>query len=126
MSARTFRVIVRGAFADLTAEQRAELAAHAAEHEPLRAAFTSEGTLTYEIDARPFFTFRFEITVDVDTAAGTNIESAAVAARGETRALAWLDEHGYRHKHLTSRADEVPQAPPGARARREQRRNQRA
>ncbi|MEX5631697.1 DUF6204 family protein [Parafrankia sp. FMc2] len=118
MSARTFRVIVRGAFADLTAEQRADLAAHAAEHEPLCAAFTPEGTLTYEIDARPFFTFRFEITADA--------EAAAVAARGETRVLAWLDERGYRHKHLTSRADEVPQTPPGARARREQRRNQRA
>ncbi|MCK9901163.1 hypothetical protein CC117_02090 [Parafrankia colletiae] len=120
MSARTFRVIVRGAFADLTAEQRAGLAAHAAEHEPLRAAFTPDGTLTYEIDARPFFTFRFEIAADTDT------EAAAVAARGETRALAWLDERGYRHKHLMSRADEVPQTPPGARARREQRRNQRA
>ncbi|WP_242423760.1 DUF6204 family protein, partial [Frankia sp. EI5c] len=53
-------------------------------------------------------------------------DAQAAAEQAESRARAWLDERGYRHKHLTSRVDEVPPTPTGARARREQRRGQRA
>lgn len=120
MATRTFRVIVRGAFDQLTDAQRAELALGAAEHEPLRAAFTPEGTLTYEIAARPFFSFRFQLTADGDT------DMDEVSGQAEARARAWLDERDYGYKNLTSRVDEVPPAPAGARARREQRRSQRA
>ncbi|MET7303994.1 DUF6204 family protein, partial [Embleya sp. NPDC005575] len=59
MSERTFRITVRGAFDGLRDEQRAALVAEAAEHDVLQAAFTAEGHLTYDVAARPFFTFRF-------------------------------------------------------------------
>ncbi|WP_232794305.1 MULTISPECIES: DUF6204 family protein [Pseudofrankia] len=53
-------------------------------------------------------------------------DAEAAIGQAEGRARAWLDEHGHGYKHLTSRVDEVPRTPPGARARREQRRNPRA
>src|SRR4051794_510565 len=56
---RAFRIKIRGVFKDLTAEQRAELLAAAAEHDALTAGFTPEGHVSYDITARPFFTFRF-------------------------------------------------------------------
>lgn len=48
MSRRTYRVIARGRFPDLTAEQRARLLAEADRHTVFAAEFTQTGTLTYE------------------------------------------------------------------------------
>jgi hypothetical protein len=45
---RTYRVIVRGRFPELTAEQRARLLAEADRHTVFEAEFTEPGTLTYE------------------------------------------------------------------------------
>ncbi|WP_431949972.1 DUF6204 family protein [Actinacidiphila sp. bgisy167] len=112
MSTRTFRVTVRGVFDGLTTEQRAELLADAAEHDVLRAAFTPEGHLTYDIAARPAFTFRF---LDSGEAEEDILEAAV---RAETAARAWLDERGYGHRNLRSQAEDLSQAPLGKRQRR--------
>jgi hypothetical protein len=113
MSTRTIRVTVRGAFAGLTAGQRAELLARAAQHDVAFAAYTAEGSLTYDIAARPFFTFRFAGT------AGSEQEIPAVVARAEAAAAAYLDARGYGFKDLSSQAVDMSQIPLGRRGRKE-------
>ena len=117
MSPRTIRVTVRGSFADLTDDQRARLVAEAAEHDFLQASYTPEGHLSYDIAARPFFTFRFV------TSAETDADIPAATARSEATALAWLDGRGLGYKGVTVRADDLSQAPVGARQRREEARH---
>ncbi|WP_330334034.1 DUF6204 family protein [Streptomyces sp. NBC_00536] len=112
MSTRTFRITVRGAFDGLTPEQHAELAARAPEHDVLRAEFTTEGHLSYDIGSRPFFTFRF-----LDS--GEKEEDILDAgARAELAAEAWLTEHGYGFKNLKSQSQDLSLAPLGKRGRR--------
>ncbi|MFG3026283.1 DUF6204 family protein [Streptomyces sp. NPDC048254] len=112
MTTRTFRVTVRGVFDGLDAEQRAELLSRAADHDVLRAAFTPEGHLSYDIAARAAFTFRF-----LDT--GEEEEDIPEATeRAEEAARAWLGERGYGYKNLRSRAEDLSQAPLGKRQRR--------
>ncbi|MEU7041580.1 DUF6204 family protein [Streptomyces varsoviensis] len=112
-STRTFRITVRGAFADLTDDQRAELLARAEEHDMLRAAFTPEGHLSYDLATRPAFTFRF-----LDS--GEEEEDILEATeRAEEAATAWLAERGYGHTPLRSSAEDLSQAPLGKRQRRE-------
>ncbi|GHE06862.1 DUF6204 family protein [Streptomyces alanosinicus] len=112
MSTRTFRITVRGAFDGLTEAQRAALLAGAAEHDVLRAAFAPEGTLTYDIAARPAFVFRF-------SAAGEEEEDILEATeRAEAAARGWLAERGYSFKNLRSTAEDLSQAPMGKRQRR--------
>ena len=112
MSTRTIRVTVRGAFAGLTADQRAELLAHAAEHDVAFAAHTPQGSLTYDIAARPFFTFRFADTVEREQ------DIPAAVNRAETAAAAYLDQRGYGFKDLSSQAVDMSQVPLGKRGRR--------
>ncbi|MDX2702289.1 DUF6204 family protein [Streptomyces sp. PA03-6a] len=112
MSTRTFRVTVRGAFDGLTAEQRAELLARAPEHDVLHAAFTPGGHLSYDIAARPAFTFRF---VDSGEAEEDILDATE---RAEEAARVWLDERGYGYKNLRSQAEDLSQAPLGKRQRR--------
>ncbi|MGW0208895.1 DUF6204 family protein [Streptomyces sp. NPDC003233] len=117
MSTRTFRITVRGAFDGLTDAQRAALLADAAEHDLLRAAFTPEGNLTYDIAARPAFVFRF-------SAAGEEEEDILEATeRAEEAAKAWLTERGYRFKNLRSTTEDLSHAPMGKRQRRAARAN---
>lgn len=112
MGTRTFRVTVRGAFDALTETQRAELLADAADHDVLRASFTAEGHLSYDLAARPFFTFRF-------LEHGEREEDLAEASdRAEASARAWLDARGYRYKNLRSQAEDLSQAPLAKRQRR--------
>ncbi|MFD3583016.1 DUF6204 family protein [Streptomyces sp. NPDC058683] len=112
MTTRTFRVTVRGVFDGLSTEQRAELLSRAADHDVLRAAFTREGHLSYDIAARTAFTFRF-----LDT--GEEEEDILEATeRAEEAARAWLGERGYGYKNLRSRAEDLSQAPLGKRQRR--------
>ncbi|MCT9139281.1 DUF6204 family protein [Streptomyces violarus] len=113
MSTRTFRVTVRGAFDGLSAEQRAELLERAAEHDMLRAAFTPEGNLTYDLAARTAFTFRF---LDSGKAEEDILEATE---RAEESARAWLSERGYGYKNFRSQAEDLSQAPLGKRQRRE-------
>ncbi|MFF2043079.1 DUF6204 family protein [Kitasatospora sp. NPDC058170] len=117
MSTRTFRITVRGVFDGLGADQRAELQARAAEHDVLHAAFTPEGHLSYEIAARPAFTFRFldEGEAEEDILLATE--------RAEAAAEAWMTGRGYGFKNLRSQAEDLSQAPLGKRQRREASRN---
>ncbi|MEU3778739.1 DUF6204 family protein [Streptomyces sp. NPDC032472] len=105
MSSRTFRITVRGSFDGLTADQRAELLAAAPEHDMLRAAFTPEGHLTYDIAARPFFTFRF---LDGGEEEEDILEATA---RAELAAESWLTGRGYGFKGLKSQAQDLSLAP---------------
>ncbi|MFC3573889.1 DUF6204 family protein [Streptomyces yaanensis] len=112
MSTRTFRIMVRGVFDGLDDGQRAELLARAAEHDVLRAAFTPEGHLSYDVSARPAFTFRF---LDSGEAEEDILEATE---RAEEAAKAWLDERGYGYRNLRSKAEDLSQAPLGKRQRR--------
>ncbi|MFD9338284.1 DUF6204 family protein [Streptomyces sp. NPDC060028] len=111
MSIRTFRITVRGSFDGLTDEQRAELLAVAPEHDMLRAEFTPEGDLTYDLAARPFFTFRF---LDSGEAEEDILDATA---RAELAAESWLTERGYGFKRLTSQAQDLSLAPQSKRQR---------
>ncbi|MER6734403.1 DUF6204 family protein [Streptomyces puniciscabiei] len=117
MTTRTFRITVRGTFDGLTGTQRTELLADAAEHDVLRAAFTPEGTLTYDIAARPAFVFRFSDTGEEEEDVLEAIERAEGAAK------AWLTERRYGFKNLRSTAEDLSQAPMGKRQRRAARSN---
>lgn len=112
MSTRAFRITVRGVFDGLSADQRAELLAHASEHDVLQAAFTPEGHLSYDLAARAAFTFRF---LDSGEAAE---DILAATARAEAAAETWLTERGYNYKNLKSQAEDLSQAPMGKRQRR--------
>ncbi|MFF3005939.1 DUF6204 family protein [Kitasatospora sp. NPDC057940] len=112
MTTRTFRIMVRGVFDGLSAEQHAELLARAPEHDVLRAAFTPEGHLSYDLGARAAFTFRFLDSGEAEE------DILAAAERAEQAARAWLAERGYGHKNLRSQAEDLSQAPLGKRQRR--------
>ncbi|MGH6657863.1 MAG: DUF6204 family protein [Actinocrinis sp.] len=111
MTTRTFRITIRGVFSGLTADQRIELLAHAAEHDVLSAAFTPEGHLSYDIAARDAFTFRFADTGETDE------DILLATERAEYAAKAWLDARGYGYKNLRSSADDLSQAPMSKRQR---------
>jgi hypothetical protein len=117
MSSRIVRVTVRGSFAALTAEQRAGLLARAAEHDVMYAAFTEQGTLTYDVARGPFFTFRFAATVDSDA------QIPAAAARAQAEAQAQLAARGLACTGLSAQATDMSQVPLGKRGRREAARN---
>jgi hypothetical protein len=119
MSTRSIRVTVRGAFADLSAEQRAELIARQDEHQFLETVYRPEGHLAYDLAARPFFTFRF--LEKADSAAGV----AAATARAQAAATAWMDERGYGYRGITAQAVDMSEVPIGARGRREETRRSR-
>ncbi len=112
MSTRTFRITVRGVFDGLSADQRAELLARAPEHDVLHAAFTPQGHLSYELAARPAFTFRYLDSGEAQEDVLAATEHAEQAARG------WLTERGYGYKNLRCNAEDLSQAPLGKRQRR--------
>ncbi|MET8580115.1 DUF6204 family protein [Streptomyces collinus] len=112
MSIRTFRITVRGVFDGLSEAHRADLLADAAQHDMLRAAFTPEGHLSYDIAARPAFAFRFSDTGEEEE------DILEATERAEEAAKAWLTERGYGFKKLRSSAEDLSQAPLGKRQRR--------
>ncbi|MFI0961112.1 DUF6204 family protein [Streptomyces sp. NPDC021080] len=112
MTTRTFRITVRGVFDGLSPDQRAELLEHASEHDVLQAAFTPEGHLSYDVAARPAFTFRF---LDSGEAEEDILEALE---RAESAATAWLNERGYGFKRLKSQGEDLSLAPLGKRQRR--------
>jgi hypothetical protein len=104
MTLRIFRVIVRGAFAGLDADQRAALLANADAHDPIRTArFDEVGTVTYERSLN-FFTFRYQLRSNEEAAADAR---AAVIATAEQRATAYLAEAGWGHGPLRSVATDM-------------------
>ncbi len=115
MGTRAFRIKIRGVFEELTAEQRADLLAHAGEHDALSSSFTPEGHLSYDIAARPFFTFRFADSGETDA------DLDAATARAEAAAGAWLTERGLAFRLTQTHAEDLSQAPLSKRQRREQR-----
>ncbi|MEU8816945.1 DUF6204 family protein [Actinoplanes sp. NPDC048796] len=110
---RTIRVTVRGSFDNLTDTQLAELVAAQGAHDFLHTQYTPEGHLTYDLPARPFFTFRFaeQATDEADI--------PQAAARAEAKATAWMAERGYPVKKLTSQTVDVAEIPLGKRGKRE-------
>ncbi|NHC46872.1 DUF6204 family protein [Motilibacter aurantiacus] len=115
MSTRDFRIKIRGSFEALTAEQRAALLAQAGRHDVLSARFTPEGHMSYDVAARPFFTFRF-------AAAGEAEEDVLEAAeRAEAACRAWLDERGLAYTLNDTVAEDLSQAPLAKRQRQAQR-----
>ncbi|MFJ6569898.1 DUF6204 family protein [Streptomyces sp. NPDC091292] len=112
MSNRVFRVTVRGVFEGLTEQQRSALLTRAEDHDVLKAAFTTEGHLTYDIKARDAFTFRFKDTGEAEE------DILEAEERAETAAKAWLNAGGYGYKNLRSQGEDLSQAPLGKRQRR--------
>jgi hypothetical protein len=94
MAQRTYRVVTRGRFSGLDEATRSRLRDQAAEHDLLTAAFTDEGTLTYDLrlDA-----FQHRVVVRVDEAPD---EEAVALTAGELAAGQHLDEAGLGHRDL--------------------------
>ena len=116
MGTREIRIKIRGEFKDLTAQQRDDLRAVAVQHDPLSTTFTREGDVSYEVDVRPFFTFRFADSAETDD------DVAVAAQRAESTARSWLDERGLAYRLREPQVEDLSQAPVGSRQRREQRR----
>jgi hypothetical protein len=115
VTTRDFRIKVRGVFEQLSDQQRAELLAAAPQHDLFGATFTPEGHLSYDLAARPFFTFRF-------AESGENDEDLAAASdRAESAARAWLDGRGLGYRLVQTQAEDLSKAPLSKRQRRDQR-----
>ena len=114
MGTRDFRIKIRGEFKDLTEAQRSHLLARAAEHDALSASFTRDGHVSYDLAARPFFTFRFAESGESDE------DLLAATARAEAAARSWLDERGLSFKLVATQAEDLSQAPLSKRQRRAQ------
>jgi hypothetical protein len=112
MSPRTLRITVRGSFRDLTDDQRTGLRAQAAEHDLLRASFTAEGHLAYDVDARPFFTYRFLREVETEEDVARAVASAEAAAR------ATLEQRGLGCQLRSTHVQDLSQASLSKRQRR--------
>lgn len=108
-----YRIKVRGEFKGLTPEQRADLLAEAAEHDPMTARFTAEGHVAYELAARPFFTFR---------RSDDGEDEARATARTEEAARQWLQARGLEAKLISTSVEDLSAAPQGSRQRRVARR----
>jgi hypothetical protein len=105
VSTRDFRITVRGTFDGLTSDQRAELLTAAEAHDLYHAEFTPEGHLSYDIAARPAFTFRF-------LESGEKAEDVTAATeRAEAATVAWLGKRGYAYKNLRSQATDMAEVP---------------
>ncbi|SNY45229.1 DUF6204 family protein [Paractinoplanes atraurantiacus] len=110
---RTIRVTVRGSFDNLTDAQLAELVAAQGAHDFLHTQYTPEGHLTYDLPARPFFTFRFA------EQAADDADVPKAAARAEAKAASWMAARGYAIKKVTSQTVDVAEIPLGKRGKRE-------
>jgi hypothetical protein len=96
-------VVVRGHFHDLDAQQRANLKAQADNYEIFKAAYTADGTLTYE-PSLVAFSFRYEIRDSDESPAGAEdrvIEAAMAKARVS------LDTMGVDYRHLRATATDM-------------------
>ena len=112
MSLRTLRITVRGSFRDLTDDKRAELRARAAEHDVLQASFTAEGHLSYDVAARPFFTYRFLRQGETDEDVARAVADAEAAAR------TGLEQQGLSYQLRSTQVQDLSQAPLSKRQRR--------
>jgi Family of unknown function (DUF6204) len=94
---RIFRVTVRGRFSNLRDEARASLAMDQDEHDVSRAAYSAEGTLTY--DRRlDFFSLRYEIRCSGERAGDLAVQL------GLRRAEEFLNIVGLGHRNVKATA----------------------
>jgi hypothetical protein len=100
MALHIYRVTVRGHFGPLAPEVRARLAAEAAAHDNLDAAFTEAGTFTYDRNLVAF-SFRYQLRVQAE---GRDEADAAAADEGRSRAEASLAAGGITTKGLRATA----------------------
>jgi len=91
-----YRGTVRGRFDDLASEVRDALVAAGPDHDGLQAAFTHDGTFTYEKQLT-FFSFRYELRASGDTASACELDARAQA---EADAHAYLQFHGIAYRDL--------------------------
>jgi len=96
----TYRVIVRGAFQELTDAARERLLAEVEEHGLAAMQFTEEGSLTYDRVLK-HFSFRYVVVSDAEDGE----EMASVIA--EDRARTALREAGYGHGELRCTATDM-------------------
>jgi hypothetical protein len=91
---RTYRATVRGRFDGLSPEDRDRLLGDLDAHDALYAAFTTDGTFTYDRSLSAF-SFRFLLEDEVDDAVKADASATTVA---ELRAIEWLEEQqlGYQ------------------------------
>jgi hypothetical protein len=99
MALQIYRITVRGFFTELEPDVRARLLEEADEHDALRAAFTEDGTFTYEraLDA---FSFRYQLRVQLDDGDDRAVADAAAEQAGLDRAMAALDGAGIASKRM--------------------------
>lgn len=93
---RSYRVTVRGRFQALTDEQRRVLRDEASEHDALDAAFTEEGTFTYD-DFLSAFSFR---SLVVDDAPEPEVATANARTAAELAAVEYLASKGLGYGDL--------------------------
>lgn len=86
---RTYRVTIRGRFAELPEPARSRLLAEVGEHGVLSARYTAEGTVTYGPELRGLV-FRCETRLDEDVA---DLQSKAETA-GRHALRTWSEGHG--------------------------------
>jgi hypothetical protein len=86
MTLQIYRVIVRGTFDRLDDTTRSELLATAAEHDVTRAAFSADGTLTYDTRLVAF-SFRYELRDDGDDPERAVVDRARVLAESSLVAI---------------------------------------
>ncbi|WP_344178341.1 DUF6204 family protein [Kribbella lupini] len=91
---RTFRVVTRGEFQNLTGTQREKLRAELHEHDLLVADYTETGTLSYDAELRPF-TVRCLVVQTADRADQEAVDTGVLVAL-ELLERAGLDHHRLR------------------------------
>jgi hypothetical protein len=96
----TYRVLVRGRFAELDDAGRARLRAAAGEHDVVSAGFSEDGVLSYD-RALDFFSFRVRLRAGV--AAGDR----AVCDRGRALAARAVERLGVDFRDLRATATDV-------------------
>ncbi len=112
MTTHIFRITVRGFFDALTEAQRSELLAEADQHDILKASYTPEGHLSYDLSTREAFAFRFLDSGEAEA------EVTDATQRAQTAAETWLTDRGYGFKTLRSQAVDLTLAPLSKRQRR--------
>ena len=80
----------------------------------LRASVTAAGHLAYDVDARPFFTYRFL------REAGSDEDVARAAAGAEAAARTALEQRGLGYELRSTQVQDLSQAPMSKRQRRAQ------
>jgi len=93
-------------------DPQAELRARAAEHDVLGASFTAEGHLAYDVDARPFFTYRFLSGPETDE------DVARAVARAEAAARAAFEHQELGYQLRSTQVQDLSKAPLSTRQRR--------